>query len=142
MGETKEGFQINLRNCSGVPVLEFIGELNKAGLAALERALSGLANAGHYHVVLNVQKAIAANSKALVYLSRTAKSIRSHYGSVDLVAEKRQAQELLSNSGLAGLFRFCASEAQALCRIKRLQRSPDPPSANGNGTTARIAERK
>ena len=142
MGETKEGFQIKIRNWSGVPVLEFIGELNRAGATALERSLSGLANAGHYHVVLNIQKAIAANSKALGCLGRTAKRIQSHYGSVDLVAEKGQVQELLRNNGLTRLFRFCTSEAQALCRIKRLQRSPDPPLAGHEGTTARLAERK
>lgn len=142
LSETKEGFKINLRNCSGVPVLEFIGELNRTGLAALERTLSALADAGHYHVVLNLQRAMAANARALACLGGVVKRIRNHYGSVDLITDDGQTQKLLSHDGLARLFRFCTSEAQALCRIKRLQRSPGPRPAGAEGTTARMAERK
>ena len=136
--ETKEGYQIKLRNWSGVPVLEFVGELNRAGLSALERTLSTLANAGHYHVVLNIQKAVQANARALAFLGRAAKRINSHYGSVELVAQRGLAEELLERSRLAKLFRLCASEAQAVRRIKRLQRSPDPAETGWEGTTARI----
>jgi len=142
LGETKDGFRINLRNRSGVPVLEFIGELNRAGVCALDRTLSTLMNAGHYHVVVNMQRAMAANARALSSLGRAAKRIQSHYGSLDLVAEHGQVQEFLQENRLARLFRFCTSEAQALCRIKRLPRSPDSPVEGREGTTARIVERK
>ncbi len=141
LGETTEGFSINLRNCSGVPVLEFIGEMNKAGIAALGRAISSLADAGHYHLVVNIEKAAELNTNAISLLNRAAKAIRSHYGSIDIVTRSAQVIETLSRNGFSGLIRFCASEGQALQRIKRLPELPDTAYACREVTTARMVER-
>jgi anti-anti-sigma regulatory factor len=129
--------KLRLRNRGGVPVIELVGDLNGAAIAGLESCMRSLAAAGHYNIVLNLQKAANANLKALTSLSKTIAQIRSHYGSVDLVAETGQLRELLRLENLTGLFRFNSSEAQAITKIKRLLHFPDEPAA---GTSARLTE--
>jgi hypothetical protein len=128
---------IRLRNCGGVPVIELIGELNEAALGRIESAMRSLAAAGHYHLVVNVRKAVGANLKALNSLRNTIAQIRSHHGMVDLVAEAGQARELRSMESLSGLLRVNPSEAHAIRKIKRLLRLPDDSVA---GTSARLSE--
>ncbi|MDO8682705.1 MAG: hypothetical protein Q7N50_04410 [Armatimonadota bacterium] len=137
MSDLGDGSGVKLRNWAGVPVIEFVGELNDAALKKLEIAISSLASAGHYHIVLNLKKAANANLKALESLKNTFETIRKRYGIVDLVAEGYQVRELLRMENLAGLFRINASEAQAIRKIKKLLRLPDEPVA---GTSARITE--
>ena len=136
MNDQNNGFK--LRNCGGVPVIELIGELNEATLKRLETVMRTLASAGHYHLVVNLQRAATANLKVLGSLKKTLSHIRRHYGAVDLVAEAGQVRELLKMEKLAGLFRINSSEAQAIRKIKKLLRLPDDSTA---GASARITEK-
>jgi anti-anti-sigma factor len=136
MSDRDSGGKLNIRNSAGVPVIELVGDLNSAALNALETVMRRLVAAGHYNIVLNLKKSANANLKALSSLSKTISQVRSHYGAVDLVAEAGQIRELLRLGTLAGMFRLSASEAQAICKIKRLLRSPDEPT----GTNARLTE--
>jgi len=137
MGEDNGGGKVRLRNCTGIPVIELAGDLNDAALRALEKALRGLASAGHYNIVVNLKKAAHINLKLLCSLGKTISQIRSHYGAVDLVAEAGQIRDMLRLDALKGMFRLNASEAQAICRIKRLLRIGDDPNA---GSSARLTE--
>ena len=137
MSDENIGNRLRLRNRGGVLIIELIGDLNEAALVGLESCMRGLAAAGHYNIVLNLRKAAIVNLKALTSLSKTIAQIRSHHGSVDLVAEAGQLRELLRLENLTGLFRFNASEAQAITKIKRLLHFPDEPAA---GTSARLTE--
>ena len=131
--------KINIRNQSGVPIVEIAGELNRAALAAVESTIAALASAGHYHIVLNIQKAVAANIQVIGRLQGAAKRVLKHYGGIDVVAEVAQIRQLLPPSKLARLFRFCTSENEALRRIKKLSR---PPDTDGPGCSAHIMEAK
>jgi hypothetical protein len=139
MGGREQNCKIRIRNCAGVPVVEIVGELNKAALRAIETTISTLASAGHYHIVLNVKKAVAANIQILGRLRRAAESVIRHYGAIDVVAEASQIGQLLPLRSVARLFRFCTSENEALRRIKRLSR---PPDADEPACSAHITEAK
>ena len=52
-----DGFELRLRNVSGVPVLRLAGAITNNALPAIRFSLDKLANAGHYNVVLNLERA-------------------------------------------------------------------------------------
>jgi cell division inhibitor SulA len=127
-----------LKNSSGIPVIEVIGVLNNASVKALESMIAALEAAGHYNIVLNIRKALAANFEHLSSLSKCVGRIRGHYGNIELVADAAQIKQMATN-GLARLFRLCTSESQAFGRIKRL---PRPPDETVTATSARIMDRE
>ncbi len=120
-----KSFEIRLRNAEGVPVVRLGGYITKSALKAIGLCLDRLASAGHYHVVLNIEKAHSANWRFLTGLAGTIRGIRRHYGSVDLVAGQERIQELLQTGRIKELFRLQPSEGQAISRIKRLARPPE-----------------
>lgn len=139
MGEDEGNGKVSIKNLGGVPVLEIVGELNRAAISAIESTIATLVSAGHYHIVLNVKKAATANIQALGRLRKSAKQVIRHHGAIDIVAEAGQIRKLLPVRSAAQLFRFCTSEVDALRRIKRLNRPPDPSE---EGCSAHIKESK
>jgi hypothetical protein len=125
MDKRDEQCEITIRNCGGVPVLDVMGRLNNNAIATMENVIRSLASAGHYHIVVNVKKAAAANLEMIEKLAEAAQSVVQHYGAIDVVAEAAEVRKLLSLATLTNLFRFCTSENEAFRRIKRLHRSPD-----------------
>lgn len=134
---TDKSFEISLKNAEGVPILHIGGLITKTALRAIKSTLDRLASAGHYHIVLNIERADAPNWSFLGGLSSVVRKIRSHYGAVDVVATRERIQQLAGMDRLGQLFRFCVSDGQAISRIKRLRRQPERIS----GTSARLSEK-
>lgn len=130
-------FEIRLKNAAGVPVLQLGGALTRTALEAVRSTLERLAGAGHYHVVINLERVQSVNSAFLDTLAGAVRNIRSHYGAVDLVVTQERIRQLLRADKLAELFRLSQSERHAIGRIKRLQRPPDGVYT----TNARIQEK-
>ena len=130
-------FEIRLKNSGGVPILQLGGTITKTAFAAIRFTLEKLASAGHYHVVLNLERANVPNWHIFDGLAGAVRNIKSHYGSVDMVVTRDRLQQLSGMDQLARLFRFCASEGQAISRIKGLLRQPD----GNTETNARILEK-
>ncbi|MCE5199787.1 MAG: hypothetical protein ABFD54_01305 [Armatimonadota bacterium] len=122
---TNDGFEIRLRNAEGIPILHLVGTVSKTALKALKSTMDSLASAGHYNIVLNLERASVANWRFLTGLAGAVRNIRSHYGAVDLVVARGPLKQLSGLEPLVRLFRLSASENQAICRIKRLCRQPD-----------------
>lgn len=118
-------FEIILKNAEGIPVLQLCGTVTKTALRAVKSTIDRLAAAGHYHIVLDIEKANLQNLRFLTGLAGTLRNVRSHYGTVDVIAAQDRVQELLSLNKIADLFRLCRSETEAILRIKRLSRQPD-----------------
>lgn len=137
MSGLNDCFELRVRNVSGVPVLQIGGTVTRHALAAVRFNLDRLASAGHYNVVLNLERAQLPDWQILSALADTVQRIRQHYGTVDVVAAADRIQQLTGAEQIARLFRFCASESQAISRIKGLLRVPDKASE----TNARIVER-
>ncbi len=134
--EPQDAFRVLIRNMSGVPVLEVFGEINRTTVRLIERTASELAKAGHYHMVLNIENAVLANARALAPLSRLLREVKRHYGGVILVTRLEQVGQRVSRE-LQGLLQLCASEAEALLKIKRL---PVVACWDTRSTTARLAD--
>lgn len=132
-----QGYEIRLRNAEGVPILHLTGEVTKSALRAVKTTLDHLASAGHYNIVLNIERAHLANIRFLNGLGGAVRNIRSHYGAVDLIVSADALKQLSIAGQIARLFRLCASESQAILRIKRLARHPDAL----NEANARILEK-
>ena len=129
-----DSFEMRLKNAEGVPVLQLGGTITKTALLAIQFTLEKLASAGHYHVVINIEKAQAANWRFLTGLADAVRKFREHYGSVDLVATQERIQNLLHIDQVGQMFRLSLSEGQAISRIKKLVRHPDTIS----DTSARL----
>jgi hypothetical protein len=132
-----KSFELQLGNAAGVPILRVGGSVTKHALSAVRFTLDRLAKAGHYNIVLNIEKAHASSWEFLGGLSDAIGNIRNHYGSVDLVATQDRIQQILGISKVAELFRMSHSESQAIRRIKRLSRPPETV----NETSARLLEK-
>lgn len=125
VSKPSQSFELRIRNAEGVPIIQLGGSVTDNALKAIKATLEGLAKAGHYHVVLNFERVQAANWGFLDALAGSVRNIRSHYGTVDLVATQDRIGQLARIESLARLFRFCGSEGQAISRIKGLVRQPD-----------------
>lgn len=121
----EKGYEIRLRNAEGIPILHLAGDITKSALKAVKATLEHLASAGHYNIVLNIERAHMANVRFLTGLSGAVRNIRSHYGAVDLIVSPDAKQQMPITGQISRLFRLCASESQAISRIKRLTRHPD-----------------
>jgi len=95
--KSDNSFQIRLRNAEGVPILDLGGNITKTALKAVKFTLEHLATAGHYNVVLNIEKAQSANWRFLMGLAGVVKKIQQHYGTVDLVATQDRVQQALQS---------------------------------------------
>ncbi len=129
-----DSFEMRLKNAEGVPILLLGGTITANALKAVKFTLEKLASAGHYHVVVNIEKAQAANWRFLTGLSDAVRKFREHYGAIDLVATREAVQNLLHTDQIPQLFRLSDSEGKAISMIKGLARQP---GSIGN-TTARL----
>ena len=134
--KSENSFEIRLRNADGIPVLQLCGNITKTALKAVKLTLDRLASAGHYHIVIDVERVQANNWRFLSGLAGTVRNIRAHYGSVDLIADSDRAAQLSALGSVAELFRLSESQSQAISRIKRLRREPD----NVSDVRARLVE--
>jgi hypothetical protein len=100
-------------------VVEVDGEWSATLAEAVTSMLTSLQHAGHFEIVLNIQRAALGTLAGLRSLTGDAMAFRSHHGHLDIVGTVEQLDELVRN-GLAGLFRLAASEEVALSRIKRI----------------------
>ncbi len=123
--EGDDSFEMRLKNAEGVPVLRLGGNVTMTALKAVRFTLERLASAGHFNVVVNIERAQAANWRFLTGLADAVRKFREHHGVVDLVATQERIQSLLHVDQIAQLFRLSHSEGEAISRIKRLPRGPD-----------------
>lgn len=130
-------FSITLRNYAGIPVLDLAGEINKNTLGKLEEMVERLVSAGHYNVMINLKRAAAHGLTSLEPLKKAASLVQSHYGNLDLIAEREQIAGLIQKATVDRLFRFCTSEGQALTRIRKI---PGLAASDVRPTPARLAE--
>jgi hypothetical protein len=110
---------LNLRLHSGVPVVDVHGSWEPALTRALSELLGRLTDAGHFDIVVNVQRAALEGILALRSLSCSAQAIRSHCGHLDIVGTVEQIDVLIFDQ-MEKLFRLASSEEGAIGRIKRI----------------------
>src|SRR2546423_8911191 len=127
---TSTGNLLNLRMHSGGPIVEVHGEWEPGVADALKEMIGQLVNAGHFEIVVNIQRAALEGLSALRSLAQTVQAVRSHCGHLDVVGTVEQIQELLQQQ-TEKLFRLACTEETAIGRIKRL-----PVITKGVGCTA------
>jgi anti-sigma B factor antagonist len=126
--------ELTLRLHSGIPIVEIGGEWSAALAEAVTHMLVSLQQAGHFEIVLNVQRAALGGFAGLRSLASEAQAFRSHHGHLDVVGTVEQIEEMM-RTGLESLFRLAPSEEVALRRIKRM-----PVLASGPRLTARTVD--
>jgi len=125
------GVTLDLRLHSGVPIVDVQGSWEPALTDALSEMIFALSSAGHFDIVVNVQRAALEGISALRSLTRSANAVRSHCGHLDIVGTAEQLEALISER-VGGLFRLASSEEGAIGRIKRI-----PILSTGVRVTAR-----
>ncbi len=118
-------FEIRIRNAEGVPVVALAGDLTKAMAKTVATTVSELSKAGHYNIIINIEKVNATSWKMMRGLSRAAKGVAKHYGAVSIVSDKDHILDMLRACGLGRIFRLAKSENHAISHIKHLDRRPD-----------------
>ncbi len=123
--ESEPGFELRLKNAEGIPILRLAGNVTSTALKAVTFTLDKLVRAGHFNVILNIDRVNSANLRFLNALCASVRKFREHHGVVELVATGDRVAQLMQADKLARFFRFSRSEQQAISRIKRLARCPD-----------------
>ncbi|MDH7601781.1 MAG: hypothetical protein QHI38_06500 [Armatimonadota bacterium] len=124
--EPESDFKLQLKNVEGIPILRLAGNVTSTALKAVTFTLDKLIRAGHFSVVLNVERVNSDNLlRFLNALSASVRKFREHHGVVELVEAGDRVARLAQVQKLKRLFRFSHSEQQAISRIKRLVRYPD-----------------
>src|SRR5512142_2258303 len=86
-------YELRLKLHSGVPVVDVLGEWLPAASDALTERVSALASAGHYEIVVNVQKVATDGRTILTSLTKVAEKVRDHHGHLDLVGTAEQWEQ-------------------------------------------------
>src|SRR5258708_761533 len=110
---------VNLRMHSGVPIVDVHGDWEPGVADALNGMIGQLVRAGHFEIILNVQRAALDGISALRSLGQSVQSIHSHCGHLDVVGTVEQIEELVKEQAV-NLFRLACTEETAIGRIKRL----------------------
>ncbi|HXG24061.1 MAG TPA: hypothetical protein VNJ09_05850 [Chthonomonadales bacterium] len=110
---------VRLRLHSGIPIVDVQGEWGPAATEALVDMICVLSNAGHYEIVVNIQRAALEGISALRSLAWLAETVRAHCGHINIVGSVEQIEELVRQR-IEGLFRLASSEENAIGRIKRI----------------------
>jgi hypothetical protein len=130
-------FDLCLRLHSGVPVLDVLGSWGPPVADAVSDMVAKLTTAGHFEIVVNVQKCLFEGARdgvsTLRSLAISVSSVRSHFGHLDLVGTEEQVSEI-QNLRDPIPFRLSSSEEAAIGRIKRM-----PVFAAGSKCTSRPA---
>jgi hypothetical protein len=113
------GKTLNLRLHSGVPVVDVCGAWEPGLLEALSEMIGRLTEAGHFEIVINVQRAALEGILSLRGLTNPAQALRSRCGHLDIVGTVEQLDALLMEP-VERLFRVALSEEGAIGRIKRV----------------------
>lgn len=113
-----DGDSVRLRLHSGIPIVDVQGEWGLAATEALADMIRALLNAGHYEIVINIQRAALEGISALRSLALLAQAVRAHCGHINIVGSVEQIEELVRQR-IEGLFRLAFSEESAIGRIKR-----------------------
>ena len=113
------GTSLHLRLHSGVPVVDVSGPWEPDLLEALSVIIGSLTEAGHFEIVVNIQRAALDGIFALRGLSNPAAALRSRCGHLDIVGTVEQLDALLMEP-MGRLFRVALSEEGAIGRIKRI----------------------
>ncbi len=126
------GFTVGLRLHSGVPVVEVQGEWGPAATETLYEMIRALTSAGHFDIIVNLQRAASDWLSTLTSISPLAQTVRSHHGHIEIVGTAEQVAKIPSQHR-NGLFRLATSETGALSHIKRV-----PVYSSGPNCTARV----
>jgi hypothetical protein len=113
------GCDVRLQMHSGIPVVVVQGEWVSATARDLAATIRDLVGAGHYEIILNVQRVAALGAGVLRSLQSLAVSVREHHGHLDVVGTVDQVRVMLEPAENA-LFRLSTTEARAISRIKRV----------------------
>ena len=116
LGSMAKNLQVRIKNYTGVPVLDITGEINADALRQIAEQVQRLVDAGHYHIVFNLKRAMFAGLTGLRKMNDIAGSVRRHYGSLYIVADRRQEDEF-RRLRLGEGARLCRSEEHAVAKI-------------------------
>jgi ABC-type transporter Mla MlaB component len=119
--------RIDLRLHSGIPVLDVWGDWASALSDKLSETIGQLARAGHYEIIVNMQRAAKVGAATLSALTPMARLVRAHHGHVEIVATAEQLSSM-AGAEVARHFRMATSEASAIGRIKGQPVRSESPS--------------
>lgn len=113
------GFGVDVSILSGVPVIDVTGVWIPALARKLQKTLQTLARAGHYELVIQLQRAAIEGANSLQSLVPMAQMLRAKHGHLYVVATTEQLVTL-SQQADNGQIRFSSSETAAIRWIKRI----------------------
>jgi anti-anti-sigma factor len=108
--------QVKIKNYTGIPILDIVGELNAAAVNQIANQVQRLVDAGHYHIVFDLKEAAFAGLKGLRAVNEIARGVKRHYGSLYLIADQGQEEEL-RQLPLGEGARICRSVEHAIAKI-------------------------
>jgi len=110
--------QVGVRTDGGVSVVDVAGEVDLYTTPRLEEALARAAAGTPPLIVVNLTHTTYLDSTALRVLTAARKRVREREGDIALVSTQPKIAKLLSITGLDQLFPLCATEGEALHKVR------------------------
>ncbi|SRR5579884_50408 len=116
---------VAVRTDRDVSVVSVAGEVDLYTAPRLEEALSRAASGTPPLVVVNLAQTTYLDSTALRVLTTALRQVRERDGEIAVISTQPKITKLFSITGLDQLFPLCATEDEALARVRG--RAPHQP---------------
>ncbi len=110
--------QVEVRSHGGVSVVDVAGEVDLYTAPRLEEALTRAAAADPPLIVVNLARTTYLDSTALRVLTAARRRAQERSGDIALVTTQPKIAKLFTITGLDQLFPLCATEGEALERVR------------------------
>ncbi|HVA37164.1 MAG TPA: STAS domain-containing protein [Candidatus Dormibacteraeota bacterium] len=95
-------------------IVDLVGEIDVYTSPMVKDAVTKLIDAGHYHLIINLESVRYIDSTGLGVLIGALKRVREHAGSVSLIVANPQIKKIFDITGLVKIFGIYESEQSAL----------------------------
>ena len=95
-------------------IVDLVGEIDVYTSPMVKDAVAKLIDAGHYHLIINLESVRYIDSTGLGVLIGALKRVREHAGSVSLIVANPQIKKIFDITGLVKIFGIYESEQSAL----------------------------
>jgi len=109
---------IKIRESGEIRIIDFSGRLDTVTSPNAEAAVTGILDAGHKKIMINLAETEWVSSSGLWVLLLTAKKLAVANGRLNICQPNPVVSEILEISGFSTILNVCATEEEALAGLQ------------------------
>ena len=109
---------VRIRESGEIKIIDFSGRLDTVTSPSAEVAVTGILEAGHNKILINLADTEWVSSSGLRVLLLTAKKLAVTHGRLKICQPNPVVNEILEISGFSTILNVCATEEEALAGLQ------------------------